>query len=128
MTLGQIVSLLYPTARWREDYETTIRPEHPDGETIDRWNAAKLGPQPTAAELRARAAEAEAGKGKADKLSALAATDAGIIRGVDDLWALMISKGVVKAEDRPAPLAEKLDARAELRAQIQTLEAEVVSK
>mgnify|MGYP001579248728 CR=1 FL=1 len=117
MTLGEIISLLFPAAKWREDYETTLRPEHPDGETIDKWNAAKLGPQPTAATLRGRAAEAEAAKVKAAKRAALTATDAGVIRGVDDLFAALSKKGLLSAADVPE-LAAKLDARAALRAKV----------
>lgn len=86
------------------------------------WNESKLGPKPTTAEMEQfavdHAAEIEADKTARDKLAALAATDAGVISGVDDLWALLVSKGVLKAEDVPAELKAKLDEREALRTEI----------
>jgi len=53
-----------------------------------------------------------------DSIATTSATDAGVIRGVDDLWALLVSKGVIAAGDIDPSLKAKLDARAALRAEL----------
>lgn len=62
-------------------------------------------------------------KARREKLAALSATDAAVIRGVDDLCALLVAKGVIRADDLAADLKAKLDARAALRAELAAVAA-----
>lgn len=112
---GKFVSVSAPGVSFVPDDTGTEGPKfaawlRAQGLTLDAWLAANPDP------------ETQADRDNAAKLAALTATDAGVIRGVDDIWAFLIAKNFAKPEDRPAQLAEKLDARAILRAE---LDAEV---
>lgn len=48
----------------------------------------------------------------------LATTDGPMTRGVEDLVALLITKGLITADDIPQPLADKIAAREVLRSEI----------
>lgn len=51
----------------------------------------------------------------AQSATELTATDAGMIRGIDDLIAVLIAKSVIKEADLPAALRDKVTARAAIR-------------
>jgi intein/homing endonuclease len=86
------------------------------GAKIETWDEAKLGPEPTDAELAAVDGSFEEARFLAGRR--LTETDTGTTRVLDDLVDTLIRKGVISLTDLPVAAQDKLNERIGLRASL----------
>jgi len=73
---------------------------------------------PALAECQAAQATYDAGQASRDALAALAGGDAGMIRVIEDLLAVLVAKGVLAEADLPADAQSKIQGRRTSRGQL----------
>lgn len=113
--LADIIRFMFPNAIPARDYHIVA---DDSGQRIVFWSDDILGPQPTSEQIEAARPLAEAAQLKAAALSALAATDAKMPRGTEDLFNALLAKGLLVLSDLQQPTQDILAQKPALRAKL----------